>query len=301
MTQGKTLIWGFYDQGNIGDDLMAAMVCELAEQAGGRPVILTRNPRFADMGYATTDSLQGLEVDRILLGGGAFFKTGGPAASAIERAIADLARFMTENGIPAFGVSIGSDGVDTLRDLSPARKSVVESPCFRGACVRLKADLALGLPNLAYLPDIVLCTKEATGQFARLRVIDPGPDAPETLINLSRRSALQIPRALWLARGQRAAFFRAHTGPSPTGGELVLPFFRDVNENSINKALGYLRRAPIICSSKLHPGVIAMSFGNRFVSISPRPKTLAFLRQNEGTGVSLAPYLAAISGFLNGG
>ena len=51
----KVLIWGFYEQGNIGDDLMGMIIYELIEELGGCPIIFSTNKRFNEMGYNTGD------------------------------------------------------------------------------------------------------------------------------------------------------------------------------------------------------------------------------------------------------
>lgn len=277
----KILIWGFYNQGNLGDDLMAAIFFEMLEEAGHEPVILSRNPRFKVMGYRTVQELQGVEVDLVLLGGGAFFKKGSSPDSEIERSIEDIAQFIEEKALPVFGASIGSDGIDHIEKASPARRRVLQSVYFKGAAVRLKADLEIGLPNLVNLPDVVLCTSQACARYQRLNIVEPPMDAPETLINLSRRSVLQLPRAILLARGGHAAFFRAHTGKHITGGEIVIPWTKVICDDDMRRSLGYIRAAKTMISSKLHPGVMALSFGKRFISVSPRPKTKEFFIESH--------------------
>lgn len=277
----KILVWGFYNQGNLGDDLMGAIFHEILEELGATPIIYTTNRRFNLMGYRTIDTLEGLEVDGVILGGGAFLKRGGDPDSPIETSIADLGAFIAQKAIPVFAASIGSDGIDKISQASPARRTVLESTYFKGAAVRLESDLKIGIPALRYIPDIILSTKEACERFARLSVPPPSPDAPKVLINLSRRSAWQIPRALWIARGRKTAFFRAHTGTKKSGGEIALPGLRSIDEDDICKAIGYIAAADIMISSKLHPGIIAVSFGRDFFALSPRPKTTTFLKESH--------------------
>lgn len=285
----KVLIWGFYNQGNLGDDLMAAMFYELAEQAGHKPVLLSTNARFDAMGYVRCVTLVGLEVDHIIIGGGAFFKKGGPPNSAIERSIAELAEFIEEKRVPVIGASLGSDGIKHIREASPARRAVAQSQYFQGAAVRLRQDLTLGLPKLRYIPDIVLLTRHFCETFPRLKPVAPTGTTPNFLINLSRRSAWCLPYAIWLGRGYRKAFFRAHTGCGKTGGEISLPIFPTIEEISVNCSLGYLRCAEIIVSSKLHPGVIAMSFARRFIPVAPTKKTQCFLLEATEQHGSFTP------------
>lgn len=248
------LIWGFYNQGNIGDDLMATLLYEMLEEAGARPLIFTTNPRFETMGYRTVADYRGLELNGLVLGGGAFFKHETDSKPAIEQGIEQLAKFINENELPVVGLSLGSDGLTKISNASAARQAVAHSPHLQKVVLRLEQDLALGLPNAQHLPDIVLLTAFCSERYTRLRPIDPEPDAPNVLINLSRRSALNLPGVLWRLRSQRPAFFRAHTGNKKTGGEIVMPGIPVIDDNRIAAQLGYLKASQKIISSKLHPG-----------------------------------------------
>ena len=100
---------------------------------------------------------------------------------------------------------------------------------------------------------------------------------------MSRRSAPHLPRLLWRERRSRVAFFRAHTGEGLTRGEVTVPGYITVDDDRLTAQLGYLKAADLIISAKLHPGVIALSYGTHFESVHPRPKTTMFLsemRQN---------------------
>ncbi|WOD41092.1 polysaccharide pyruvyl transferase family protein [Nodosilinea sp. E11] len=277
----RVLIWGFYHQGNLGDDLMAAIFYEILEEIGHAPLIYSANPRFKKMGYKAVSCFQDVEVDAIFLGGGAFFKEANSSNSEIEEAITQLAFFVKEKRLPIFGLSLGSDGVKMLPQVSVARRMIIESQYFQGAVVRLKRDLKLGVRNLYYLPDIVLLTNDCCEKYSRLNPIDPGINSPEFLINLSRRSILHLPEALWMSKGMKTAFFHAHTGIKKTGGEIGLPILPLINNDNICIELGYLSRAKMILSSKLHPGIIAMSFGTRFIPVAARDKVKEFIFQFE--------------------
>ena len=62
-------------------------------------------------------------------------------------------------------------------------------------------------------------------------------------------------------------------------GEVALPGFTTISDNRLLAQLGYLAAADRIISAKLHPGVIALSYGTEFESVCPRPKTTAFLQE----------------------
>lgn len=275
----SVLIWGFYHQGNLGDDLMGMMLYEMFEELGAEPVIFTPNPRFVAMGYRTIENFADADPDLVVLGGGAFFKTSAVSKQPIEQNLEDLGAFIRERDVPVHGVSLGSDGTSTLGAMSPARKSIVLGENFKSVVVRLAADQKLGLKNSKYLCDIVMLTALCSRRYARLTPIEPDQEAPRTLINLSRRSAPHLLPILWRERKNRIAFFRAHTGKGYETGEVAVPGYETISDDRLPAQLGYLAAADRIISAKLHPGVVALSYGTRFESVYPRPKTAAFLRE----------------------
>lgn len=275
----SVLIWGFYSQGNLGDDLMGMMLYEMLEELGTQPLIFTPNKRFGAMGYRTVDDFADISPDILILGGGAFFKSSATSKRAIEEKLADLAVYIREKAIPVHGISLGSDGPSTLDALSPARQAIVKSENFKSVTLRLASDRTLALKNKRHLSDIVLLTALCTDRYKRLAPIEPDVDAPRTLINMSRRATPHLPSILWRERQNNVAFFRAHTGEGLARGEVTMPGYKTISDDRVPAQLGYLAVADRIVSAKLHPGVIALSYGKRFVPVHPRPKTTTFLRE----------------------
>lgn len=282
MVSMKTvLIWGFYHQGNLGDDLMGMMIYEMLEELGAKPFIFSSNKRFQAMGYRAVDDFTHVSPDIIMIGGGAFFKSPDASQPAIEENLKDLETFIRLKGIPVHGVSIGSDGVSTIEALSPPRKAIVLHENFKSVVLRLSADEKLGLADARHLFDIVFLCAFCSARYSRLTPIEPGENAPTTLINISRRSSLHLPRILWRERKNPVAFFRAHTGEGLIRGEIALPWYKIISDDRIRAQLGFLQAADRIISAKLHPGVISLSFGNKFEPLNPRPKTTLFLNEME--------------------
>lgn len=268
----NVLIWGFYDQGNLGDDLMAIIVAELLRALGVNPIIKSANQRFSDLGYEVTDSLYNVSVDAIVLGGGALLKAPGSSSGAIESAVSELARAVLSLRLPVVAISIGSDGVDQLEALSDGRRALVANSWFRGATLRLKRDLSFSLRNSVFLPDVVLLSSYLFSQVLGRPLPSGNVDSP-FLINLSRRSVLQFPTCIWLGRGVRRCCFFAHSGAPRAGGELPFPTLPTVQSDDLFAGVEALGRSSAVASSKLHPGVIALSFGRPFYAVAPRPKT----------------------------
>lgn len=280
----RVLVWGFYNQGNIGDDLMAVMFSELLLEIGITPVIFSNNDRFTKMGYEATEYLEDTKVDAVLMGGGAFFKSNSNPDTYIEKSVNSLAEFIRKNNLPTFGASLGSDGISDVNQLSQARYSVITAPSFIGASVRLKSDVSLGAKNLSFLPDIVFATRYIRPRI-KSGLEDSSTARQDYLINLSRRSLLKFPQAIWAAREGKKALLLAHSGIRPTGGEIRWPFLPHVLTEDIASGVDRIGEAKAVISSKLHPGVISLSMGKMFIPLAKRPKTSAFIEQHIQDGV----------------
>ena len=123
----------------------------------------------------------------------------------------------------------------------------------------------------------MLLTALCSERYKRLKPIEPKGETPRTLINLSRRSALHLPGILWRERNAKSVFFRAHTSQGYEKAEVTIPGYLTESDGRLQAQLGYLSSADRIVSSKLHPGVIALSYGREFEPVRPRPKTAKFL------------------------
>lgn len=283
----RVLIWGFYDQGNLGDDLMALMVAELVRQSGATPVICSQNKDLSTYGYEVSERPGDTPIDFIFLGGGAFFKKSNSSKSNIENKVLDLANFIDTTSTPVYGISLGSDGIDQIEEASPNRERVIASEKFRGSTVRLRKNLRLGPPNLLFLPDIVLCSAYFSREVMGWNVPDTNTPKLGTLLNFSRRSIISFVKILSRTRGSRIAMFQAHASKSSSGGELSIPWFKNYRADDIKNALSVIATSTMIYSSKLHPGIIALSFGVPFHPVSSRPKTVDFFNEFDHKGFNV--------------
>ncbi|MCP3432390.1 hypothetical protein [Stutzerimonas stutzeri] len=279
----RVLVWGFYNQGNLGDDLMALIFAELIEELGHTAIIFSENSRFAELGYETASEFEGIKADAIVLGGGAFFKAANSSKSSIETSIGALADYIEDTAIPVFGMSLGSDGANSIDEISSNRRRVVGAASFSGAAVRLVKDVNLMAGKLSYLPDIVFAAKyywvkkSATGEG------DEG--VGRILLNFSRRSIFSAPFAILRSGRNEKVTFLAHGGENPTGGELSLPLLKKYVADDILKSVDYIGKSEGIFSSKLHPGIISLSYGKAFYAAAMRAKTRDFIMEYSGRGI----------------
>lgn len=279
----RVLLAGLYDQGNLGDDLMAVMFAELVSSLGAEPIILTRSPRFVALGYTTAECAQRARFDAVLFAGGAFFKAASASKPASEAQFEKLSAVLRGTNAPIICTSLGSDGIDHLDNLSPARRSIVELPQLRTVAVRLRSDLALGLPKSVFLPDIVLATRYFRSIWGG-RIHSDVTD-PRYLVNLSRRSIAALPTAFQLTRDAGLRIFLAHAPSIATGGEITLPFLARYAAEDMAGAIDAIEASRGMISSKLHPGIMALSLGRPFLSVRGRPKTRAFIEEYRDEGL----------------
>lgn len=278
-------IWGFYEQGNLGDDLMAIMFYDLVCEAGFEATIVSNSDRFRRLGYNSVPDLVAGNFDAVVIGGGAFFKGSGKQGNSLDSRVGCLLELMDKRDLVVIAMSVGSDGVHSASEISPIRRRVVQHPRFKAGFVRLRRDQRLDLTGFRFLPDIILAS-------AHHFVMSPnGRDVAHRgagldLYNFTRRSIPQIPNELWRMRGQKnGAIFLSHTTTSGNGGEVRIPCMRIVDSDNLLEGVAALANCRSITSSKLHPGLTALSYGAPFRAITPRDKTTVMIAEYEAEGI----------------
>lgn len=280
----KIGIWGFYNQGNLGDDLMAIMFYDLIREAGFAPTIISTSDRFRSLGYASVPTIGATTLDAVVIGGGAFFKAPSSSKNDLSRSVEALLGAMDVSNMPVVAMSIGSDGVSALSELAPARRQVLEHPKFKGAFVRLRRDLSLGIRNTNFLPDIVLSTSYYFRKYKKAYA-ENNRVGGKRLYNFSRRSMPYIPVELWRGRGVSKAIFLSQSTSFENRSEVKIPFIDVIDSDNIYNGISALASSQSITSSKLHPGLAAISFGGTFRALAARDKTRAVISEYEKEGL----------------
>ncbi len=263
---------------------MAVMFAELVREAGFDSVIISKNPRFRLLGYPSCASIEDSNAEAILLGGGAFFKRASENKSDLSTSLEPLLAYLDRHEVQLIAMSIGSDGVAHREELAAQRKQLILHASFRGGCVRLRRDLSLDISGTTYLPDIVLASQHFfRSKFSALQEAED--ESFLDLFNFTRRSLPLIPTELGRMLGRSKANFYSHQAFFPGGGEIALPFMGSVRSENIGRALAALRACRSITSSKLHPGLAAVSMGATFRALAPRDKTRAALSEYIQEGI----------------
>jgi len=294
-------LFGFYWEGNFGDDLMALLAAAAVRRLGHEPVVAGLAPELAQRyGIARVATAAELvaATDRVVLGGGGLLTgpredAGGPArhfAAALQELVgaAEAARK------PLWAWSLGGDGQGSEAPLKPGARRLLESSAFVGGTVRRLADVPLleaaGKPVEAF-PDVVL----TIGQ-TRSWLNPPGTLAVETtrpagarrhvLLGLGDRREDRWPR-WWLRRvvarwpgvavgsvALSAAEWHRDRKRWPEAGR-----YRIVREPDPVRLLDHLAAADLVVAYRLHLGLAAWSLGTPFLACCPRPKVAGALAE----------------------
>lgn len=291
----RIALWGSYSEGNFGDDLMALLLAEACKSTGASVVAYRTPPLFESRyGIERAESLDDLlaGADLCVVGGGEFlFRRALIKYLArrylrrFENSCAELAHHAERRSVPLAAFSVGGDGTTEFRHLSRQRRALFGSPMLRYASVRLRSDLATlsGTgARIDHFPDVLLATAElvhATQAPRQKRA------AARVALNVHRllgiRLVQQLRNRLVQGREVELVIVRSHLAGSghdyelsarDVGGGVEEHHYRDPRETA-----GFLATCDVVVSSKLHVGVVAMSYGGAFVSVSGKPKAREFM------------------------
>lgn len=291
----KVAIWGSYNHGNFGDDVMAVLFSEVLAAKGAQPIAFRLDSAISSRyRIRTVNSLDELfrGAAFAIIGGGmmlgeasAIRRVLRPYARSFERDFFELRSACRRSGLTVFPISIGGDGEDDLSRLSRERLAFFKSSHCGPATVRLPSDVklleVLG-KQATYYPDVLL----SIANRWQLRREDGRDDRFHLGVNLNRRTGARLMRALLelTLRHKRLVlhFIRSHLVdaaasyeimPTAFGESVQLHRYRDPKETA-----AFLGSLDAIVSSKLHLGVVALSYGVPFLSFSGKGKTRAFMR-----------------------
>lgn len=281
------LIWGAYQQQNFGDDLMAVMFYQKLTALGHRVSVFGLSENEARLNnivvcHNLEDGLKG--ADAIIIGGGAvlnerqfFRRLLRSSLRKIELRYLLLSNALRKYKKPLYFSSIGSDGIMSFHDIPFARRKLLFSTSVRGGTVRLKRDvdiLAAASIRASAAPDILL---GASDHFKQPRS-DWQFDNPRILLNLHKRHREFGERFISLVRKN---FPEAHifVGQSCVA-DASYPYEWECSSDNVTilpydncvDLLKFLSTMNLVLSSKLHVGLVAMSFGVPFLSIGGRSK-----------------------------
>ncbi|WP_037313416.1 polysaccharide pyruvyl transferase family protein [Ruegeria halocynthiae] len=290
----RIFLWGAYQQGNFGDDLMAVLFAKKLEAMGHSVEVYGISTREAQKNGLTVnrDAMDGIrKADAVVMGGGAVLKEAQllrmivkSAPRKIEQRYLTLRRAAIRYNKPVYFTSIGSDSIRGFRDISLARRYLFKSDCVKGGTVRLNRDVPLlneRSITAAFYPDVLMGTAKHIDQ-------DPADwqyDTPRILLNFHKRHThvghaivdhirKTVPNAEILVTRSHLAESGFTYEWDGKDRDLTLMPYEDCMDFCQK-----LRTMSLVLSSKLHVGLTAMSYGVPFISVGGRGKVRAQLEQ----------------------
>ncbi len=288
----RVALFGLYNQGNFGDDLMGVLFARFLTQAGFTVRIWGISPSDAtDAGIHRCGDIDALlrDIDVLVLGGGGLFVHQPVAWPGLVAMYSDLGRLLDhceERRIPVLGASLGGSG---HQELPPWKQPAIRFIRQAAACSLRNAEeqplMRLhGRGDFTCHPDVVWLTARLfprpPRENRRPMIIVNLPQSPPGWI--ARRAQRLLGRVL--ARQREADVIYVDTSSAgPTGvfapvkpAASAGPTFRQFAR--LKDDLDLLSRADLIITSRLHLGVAAMSYGAAMVSFFGRPKANLLLR-----------------------
>ncbi len=296
-------LFGFYDHGNFGDDLMALLFSSALREAGHRVVSSSCRPELAEeCGIDVVDSIESLvdEADAIVYGGGGILvphtMEAGSRYSAYRTDITTLLRHVERTATPLAAFSIGGTGFG--HDALPAPVEALIRPGVLSSCtLRLHGDRAhfgADVPPPPVFPDVVLHTSVMFPFIADRSEAED--DRYAIGVNVGNRS---IDRRLCMflrlmQKGSRhidVKYFDTFTEDSPVRAPEM--YSADESENvryrSVRRHLEAVASVDMLFTHKLHIGVAAVSYGIPIVSWVGASKARSFLSEVGAEGASVGP------------
>ncbi len=285
------VVWGSYQWGNFGDDLMAVMTALYLKEHGFNPIVYRLNNVLAAK-YKINTTVNLKKAIRcsvaIVIGGGNFLGS----VSLIDDDWIELEHCLSCYKVPLHVLSIGGDGHIGSPHLCPSAYRILSSEKVLSGTVRLKTDIDLfkqinvSISDLRFYHDMVLTTP----MFFNVQESSKKNDY--CVLNLPQSVGVKVVDKMTalsdLGIGPAVHFASTHLEALKNESIVNIRYeFQSKNDShnikysDIESFLKALLSGSFVGSSKLHLGVTAMSYGLPFISIGGAGKTIAYLKQLE--------------------
>ncbi|MFL0566936.1 polysaccharide pyruvyl transferase family protein [Microbacterium sp. 179-I 1D1 NHS] len=291
----KIALWGSYDHGNFGDDLMAEIFAREIARQGHEVTLISNNPLLDDAENSyLRGSLSGWEGDLVVVGGGAMLSSESRlrfylsrASRDVEKEFRSLLNFTQAANVPVMPISIGGDGVSPPAIMGSRHRFFASNVVQQGT-VRLRADVDMaesvfGL-HLAYYPDILFATNRLISNVARP---DRIATKPRIGVNVNEKKVDGEFRRLVedLSAWSEVVYLTTHSSHFNRRYELRPNGAEAISYETLPDFLAGLAALDLVISDKLHVGAVAASYGVPFLSYKGRGKVR---RAHEELGLSEA-------------
>jgi len=285
----KIALFGYYNEHNFGDDLMAVMFGRFLQQCNVEFSVYKLCHKYSEpYGFHVADSIETLLAgkDMIIYGGGGVLCDRTERSAQYQAERCRLMELALQKALPVYGFSLGGTG-RYPQPILPFQKSFLQA--VRYISVRNSGDVPwikqiVPPVEVDYFPDIVwqtsACFPKQRTQHQRLVIGIHIHAAP-----LIRRRAIYVPALLSaIVRLRRDIDFVLIdvTGKEENMVRLRRCFGHGPNVryyqfDTLITDLDVLSSLDLLCSTQLHTGVACMSYGIPFISVFGHPKTKLFL------------------------
>jgi polysaccharide pyruvyl transferase WcaK-like protein len=301
----KAAIWGSYNYGNYGDDIMAVQFALTLKEAGYDPwayrLDSTTASRFQIRSTQSVHEL--LEGAKFcLLGGGAMLESGPSENDPDFEALCSANQHIN---CPIFPISVGGDGQGAISKLSEEKKKFWTSSFCHQATVRLTSDIALLQvlgKNATYYPDILWTVQDFWSIKPRQRdkgITHIGINIPNSMA--AKFLVQQLKMIAEIRKDLVFHFVRTYLPSSTIDHEFLTNSNSQYIKNHIytdpKTTLEFLSSLDLVVSYKLHLGLTALALGTPFLSLGGKGKTRSFLRE-IGADFAYMPSKAKNTKFL---
>jgi polysaccharide pyruvyl transferase WcaK-like protein len=288
----KVAIWGSYNYGNYGDDVMAIMMCQHLKKMGVVPSVYRLNQKLAKKYEVdTTDSLEELldKAKFCIIGGGTILLEPlyGAIGSAMNEDIQQLWEIVNHKKCPLFCISIGGDGTSVRdRKLTIYQWRLLESEMFQGGTVRLEQDIKFFEKmnkSVDLYSDIVLSLNNFWTHKKKERIRQDPLKIGLCLSNTSntRQFATLLTYLASLRRNLIFYFIHPHlpNNDLPVGSLLppISPWIKHYFYQNPAEMIDFISSLDLLVSTYMHPNITALALGIPIISLDSRVKTISVM------------------------
>ena len=304
----KIAIWGSYNYGNYGDDIMAVQFANHIKELGAIPIVYRLDRKLAEQyQILTTASIDELldNAKFCIIGGGGMLVGESKKKKAVDRAVDDafdddfkeLYEASVAKQCQVFPISVGGDGRGEDTPLPLWRNKFWSGVTCSDSTVRLKQDISLVKKlgkNATYYPDVLF----SVADFWKIAEISKSETQVRVGINLmnsrkTRLLALLLNNIASIKKNIVFYFIRSSL-PNYTHNRELLPqidspYIKHYIHSDPLSTLELLNSLDLIVSHKLHLGLTALSLNVPFYSWNSSGKTKTFLNSIDASSAIYKP------------
>lgn len=287
----KILVTGWYHTGNFGDDLMGIVLGLYLKKIGHDGYVAgikDLHAKYHDIALGDLPAGWENEYEAVIYGGGGIYtnlKLLNGKRDEYDYVLEEIMDKAKEKGLPVYVISAGADRQFDAVLLPPGRKKMFDYATLQ--TVRNKSDheimQASGKEGIHYFPDMLWRTSD----FFPFPAVKHSGDIKKIAVNIEMKGSpnkLRVMNTVFyllakLNPGIEFVFMDVWYGGEAKIGSMTAPKLKNCSNYpfvNINDDIAYIRSFDLVITSKLHIGLVAMSYGVPVVSYQGEEKTQIF-------------------------